>query len=304
MSGAPKRIPSQFAGGRPIEAVGLRRRPARDAYHFLLTISWPRLFLLVVGTYLGANALFALGYLLEGDVIENARRGDFWDAFFFSVQTMATIGYGKMAPRTLAANALVAAEALIGMLGLAVVTGLTFAKFSRPTARVLFSRVAVVGPYDGVPSLLLRMANERTNQIVEAQLRVTLVRNETTAEGETVRRTHDLRLRRAQSAMFALTWTAIHPITPDSPLHGATPASMAASESDLVVSLTGWDDSLAQTIHARHAYRSDQVLFGVRFQDVISRLPDGTRRIDYGRFHGVEPLDPAAPAAAAAREPV
>lgn len=277
-------------GGGEILAIGLRRRPGRDLYHSLLTASWPKLFLLVVLAYLAVNAAFALAYLALGDGIENARRGSFGDAFFFSVQTLATIGYGKMAPRTTAANVLVAAEALLGLLGLALVTGLTFAKFSRPTARVLFSRIAVVTPYDGVPSLLFRLANERASQIVDAHLEVTIVRTELTAEGERVRRMHDLPLRRNRSAFFALTWTAVHPIGASSPLRGATPESMARTGTDVVISLTGFDESLAQTVHARHVYRPSEVVFGARFRDVLSSLPDGTGSIDYRRFHEVEPL--------------
>ncbi len=277
-------------GGGEILAIGLRRRPGRDLYHSLLTASWPKLFVLVVLAYAAVNAAFALAYLALGDGIENARHGSFGDAFFFSVQTLATIGYGTMAPRTIAANVLVSAEALLGLLGLALVTGLTFAKFSRPTSRVLFSRIATVAPYDGVPSLLFRLANERATQIVDAHLEVTIVRSELTAEGEQVRRMHDLPLRRSRSAFFALTWTAVHRIDASSPLLGATPESMARTETDIVISLTGFDESLAQTVHARHVYRPSQVVFGVRFRDVLSDLPDGTRSIDYRRFHEVEPL--------------
>jgi inward rectifier potassium channel len=287
------RASSRYGTSRDIVAIGLRRHPGKDLYHTLLTASWAKLFALVAAAYVASNALFAGGYLLLGDAIENARPGEFWDAFFFSIQTMATIGYGKMAPRTLGANALVAAEALIGLLGLALVTGLVFAKFSRPTARVLFSRVAVVRRYDGVPSLMFRVANERANQIVEAQLRVTVARNETTAEGDSVRRVHDLRLRRGSSSLFALTWTAIHPITPESPLHGEDAASLRASETNVIASLTGLDESLSQTVHARHVYGPGDVVWDARFADVIGTLPDGTRAIDYRKFHDVVPLGPA-----------
>jgi inward rectifier potassium channel len=276
-------------GAREVVAIGLRRQPGKDLYHYLLTASWSKLFVLVLVGYVGSNAMFAAGYLLEGDVIENARPGSFLDAFFFSVQTMATIGYGKMAPRTTLANALVAAEALVGMLGLAVVTGLVFAKFSRPTARVLFSRVAVVTQYDGRPSLMFRMANERASQIVEAQLHVTLLRDETTAEGEAVRRAHDLVLRRSRSAVFALTWTAIHPIT----LHGEDAASLAAKRTDLVISLAGFDESLSQGVHARYAYGPGDVVWGSRFADVLGRLPDGRLAIDYRKFDDLVPQEPA-----------
>jgi inward rectifier potassium channel len=290
--------------GRELLAIGLQRRPGKDLYHYLLTAPWQRLFLLLVVAYVAANAFFAAGYLLIGDAIEEARPGSFADAFFFSVQTMATIGYGKMAPHGLAANVLVSVEALIGLMAVAVVTGLVFAKFSRPTARVLFSRVAVVAPYDGVPSLMFRMANERASQIVEAQLRVALVRTETTAEGETVRRVHDLHLRRSRSALFALTWTAIHPITAQSPLHGESEASMREREANLVASLTGYDESLAQTIHARHAYAPGEIVWNARFQDLFTPLPDGRPAIDYRRFHEVAPLrgEPDEPQARAGGE--
>ncbi len=287
------RTAARYGTTRDIVAIGLRRHPGKDLYHTLLTASWGRLFALVAAAYVASNAVFAAGYLLLGDAIENARAGDFWDAFFFSVQTMATIGYGKMAPRTTAANALVAAEALIGLLGLALVTGLVFAKFSRPTARVLFSRVAVVRTYDGVCSLMFRVANERASQIVEAQLRVTMARNETTAEGDSVRRVHDLPLRRSSSSLFALTWTAIHPITPGSPLYGEDAASLRASETNVIASLTGLDESLSQTVHARYTYGPGQVVWNARLADVLADLPDGSRAIDYRRFHDVVPLEPA-----------
>ncbi len=278
-------------GARSVLALGLRRNLRKDLYHFLLTTSWLRLFLLVMVGYVGSNALFALGYLALGNGIENARPGSFADAFFFSVQTMATIGYGRMAPVSLSANLLVAAEALIGLLSLALITGLIFAKFSRPTARVLFSRVAVVTPYDGIPSLMFRMANERANQIVEAQLNVMIVRNETTVEGDRVRRVHDLALRRDHSALFALTWTAIHPITRESPLHGQDAAALAADETEVVVSLTGFDETLSQTIHARHAYATSEVVWNVRFRDIMSKMPNGLFAIDYRKFHDVLALE-------------
>jgi len=240
--------------------------------------------------YLTGNCMFALGYLAGGDGIENARHGSFSDAFFFSVQTMATIGYGKFAPRTLFAHILVTLETFVGLLGVAMTTGLTFAKFSRPTARVLFSRVAVVRPWNGIPSLMFRMANQRSNQIVEAHLHVVLARDETTAEGESIRRFHDLELTRRQNAIFALSWTAMHAITERSPLYGASSTSLAAAGAEIVVSLVGTDETFSQTVHARYSYVPDEIVWDARFVDIISQLPDGRRRIDYTRFHDVVPL--------------
>lgn len=296
LDGASRPRVSRLPGsGREILSIGLRQSPLRDAYHSLLVAPWRVFFALVLVAYLGANLVFAAGYLALGDAIEEARPGSFADAFFFSVQTMATIGYGKMAPRGLGGNLLVTVEALFGLLGLALVTGLVFAKFSRPHAMVVFSRNAVVTSFDGVPSLLVRMANERGNQIAEAQAHLVLLRNERTPEGEVVRRIHDLRLRRSQSAFFAFTWLVVHPITPDSPLHGETEESLRAKDVDLVASMTGLDETLSQSVHARHAWTPGQILWGKRFVDVLVPTDDGRRAIDYRRFHDVEP-DGTAPA--------
>ena len=279
-------VPS-YDGSLPIVRAGAANGYLSDLYHFLLVSSWSRLLLLLGLVFVGSNCLFALAYLLAGDSIQGGRPGSFADAFFFSVQTMATIGYGHMVPRTLWANILVAIESLVSLLGLAVVTGLTFAKFSRPTARVLFSRVSVIAPWDGVPSLIFRMANQRGNQIAEARVHVVLARNETTAEGDVFRRLHDLQLIRNQTALFALTWTAIHPISDMSPLNHATRESLAESEAEIIVSLTGLDESFSETVHARHSYRAEDIVWGARFVDILSRLPDGRRQVDYTRFHDV-----------------
>jgi len=288
--GDPRRRVTRLPGsGREILSIGLRTAPLRDLYHSLLTATWSRFFGIVLVAYVGANLLFALAYLSIGDGIEQARRGSFADAFFFSVQTMATIGYGKMAPSGLAANLLVTFEALVGLLGLALVTGLVFAKFSRPTARVVFSRNAVITRFDGVPSLLVRMANERGNQIAEAQAHLVLLRTERTPEGEEVRRMIDLRLVRGQSAFFAFTWLIVHPITRESPLFGETPESLRAKDVDLVASMTGLDETLSQSVHARHAWTTDAILWGHRFADVLVNGADGRRAIDYRKFHDVEP---------------
>jgi inward rectifier potassium channel len=279
---------------------GKRGRPERvhngplgDLYHILLTASWPRLVLIVAAWYVAGNSFFALGYLLDPGGIDHARAGSFGDAFFFSIQTMATIGYGQMVPHSLFANVLVMIEALVGVLGFALMTGLIFAKFSRPSARVLFSRVAVITQRDGIPSLLFRMANARGNQIVEAQVHLVLARDEITPEGEPFRRLHDLELTRRQHALFTLTWTAVHPITAQSPLAGATPTSLAAADTEIIVSLIGLDETFAQTVHARYTYTARDILWGARFVDVLCRLPNGQRWIDYPRFHDVVRIDPA-----------
>lgn len=263
----------------------------RDPYHLLLTISWPGFVALIALGYFVANALFALAYLAGGEGIENARPGNFLDAFFFSVQTMASIGYGAMYPRTAYANALVAIEALVGLMGLAMGSGLAFARFSKPTARVLFSRVAVIAPNNGVPTLMFRAANERRNQILEAHLRVSLTRDEVTSEGQFMRRVYDLKLLRSQNPLFSLSWTAMHPIEEQSPLYGATAEMLAAAETTIIVTLSGIDETVAQTIYARHIYAAHELLWNMRFADILLVMPDGQRHVDYSRFHDVLPLE-------------
>jgi inward rectifier potassium channel len=195
-----------------------------------------------------------------------------------------------MTPRSGVAHLLVTLESMFSMLFLAVVTGLVFAKFSRPRARVVFSRVAVVAPRNGVPTLMFRVANERANHIVEAQLRVTVMSNEVTLEGERLRRMTDVPLLRDRSSAFILTWTAMHALNEQSPLEGASRELLEARQAEILVTFTGYDATLAQTIHARYSYIADEVLFHHRFTDIITVLPDGTRRIDFNRFHETEPL--------------
>jgi inward rectifier potassium channel len=268
--------------------LGARRPHVTDLYHFLLERPWRWLLVAILAVYLSVNAAFAGLYLLGGDCLENARPGSFTDAFFFSVQTMATIGYGKMVPRTSYANALVTLEALLGMMSTAMATGMMFAKFARPSARVLFSRVAVVCERDGVQCLMFRMANERGNQLIEASLRLVLTRNETTREAEPVRRFYDLELQRSQNPTFALSWTAIHPLTPASALYGRTPEALVTQSVSIIASLVGIDETSGQTVHARHTYVADDLRWGMRFRDILSTLPDGRRQVDYTLFHDTQ----------------
>jgi len=261
-----------------------------DVYHHLLTSSWPALLLQIAGTFAVSNAIFALGYLLDGG-IANARPGSFADVFFFSVETMATIGYGQMSPVSFVAHVLMSIEALTGLIGLALVTGMIFAKFSRPTARVRFSRVAVISKRDGVPSLMFRMANVRANQIVEAQIHVVLARQEFTVEGEEVRRFHDLSLSRHRNAIFGFSWTAIHPIDIDSPLFGATPESLMKARTSVIVSLTGIDETFSQTVYARYSYTTTDIVWGARLADISTHTPKGLFALDMSKFDHVIPAE-------------
>lgn len=266
--------------------------PLEDLYHYALTRTWLVVFGQLAAAFLLANVGFAVLYALEPGSIAEARPGSIEDAFFFSVQTMATIGYGAMHPETRWANMLVTAEAMIGVLGTAVVTGLTFARFARPTARVLFADKAVVGPRDGMQHLMFRMANWRHNHILDAKLKVLLLWAEKTREGESVRRMHELPLIGGETPLFAMTWTVMHRVDETSPFFGPDAlARLRASGAELFVSLQGIDDTFNTEVHARHHYTLDDIVVGARFENVLTVHADGTREIDYRYFHRVVPLE-------------
>ncbi len=275
--------------GTEVERIGVSRTPMTELYHYLLTSPWWVLFLLILVAYLVSNAAFATCYLIDGG-IDNARAGSFRDAYFFSVQTMATIGYGRMVPVSTFSNIVVTLEALFGLVTLALATGLMFAKFSRPRARVIFSRYAVIGMRDGVRSLMVRLANERSTGLVEATLRLVMLRDETTLEGESIRRFHTLHLTRGASAVFALSWTVVHPIDESSPLFGETPESMKKTDLQLAAALVGIEEATGQTVHVRHAWTRDLILFDHRFLDILTKKPEGGRIMHYENFHDVEPI--------------
>ena len=275
--------PTRSAEG--VLRVGSARLSRRDVYHLMLTMPWRWFFGVQAVAYVVFNAIFALFYLLVPGSVANAKPGSFADAFFFSVQTMATIGFGVMAPATLYANIMVTIEALLGFASFAVAAGLIFARFSQPTARVLFSQVAVVTPFNGVPTLMFRCANERRNQIFEAQVHVDFARQEMSAEGMELRRSYELNLARDRNPQFSLSWTVMHPIDAQSPLYGIDPDLLAGQEASIVVTLTGTDETLSQTVFARTAYRADEILWGRKFVDILSETEDGDTLVDYRRFH-------------------
>ncbi len=267
------------------------RRVAGDWYHALLEMTWTVLLTFIAVVYLAINALFALLYLALGGV-GHARPGVFSDAFYFSVQTMGTIGYGAMYPESAGANNLVVAESVVSLIVTALATGLIFARFARPSGRVAFSRYAVISPMEGVPTLMLRVGNERGNSIVEATAHMTISKTIRTAEGVTFYKLLDLKLTRERSPAVARSWTLLHVIDPASPLSGATPESLAKEEAELIVTLAGTDDTSYQPVHARHTYEYMDVLWGVRHADILSETPDGNVVLDLHRFHDVVPSEP------------
>jgi inward rectifier potassium channel len=280
-------------GSSGIVSLGQREARFSDAYHWLLNTSRLNFALVLIGLYLGVNLIFALAYLAVGDGIANARQGSFADAFFFSVQTMSTLGYGGMVPKSIAANLLVTVEAAIGMFGIAVAAGLLFARFTRPTAGVRFSTKMVVSNYDGVPMLMFRIANQRRDQINEARVHIVFMATETTTEGYVSRRLHDLELARAFTPVFGLTWTVRHAIDEKSPLYGLSPEEIAARDGEFSILFSGYHSGFFQDVHARKGYIASEICWGMKFVDIFLELPDGRRAIDFSRFDGVEPVEGA-----------
>jgi inward rectifier potassium channel len=274
-----------------VTVVGAPPTRLRDVYHLFLRVRWSGAIAAIVIFYLGLNAVFALAYLASGGVT-SARPGSFFDAFCFSVQTMGTIGYGAMYPASVGANAIMIVESVTSLVVTAVATGIIFAKFSRSSARVVFSHYAVIAPMDGVPTLTLRVGNERGNVILEATIRVTLTRTEKTLEGVVFYKLYDLRLVRERSPLMRRSWTVLHRIEPDSPLFGQTPESVVREEVELIVTLVGTDDTSLQPVHARNQYHENEILWGARHADILSENPDGTIVLDVRRFHEIVPTDP------------
>jgi inward rectifier potassium channel len=272
-----------------VKRVGQQRWHWSDAYHTILTLSWPRFFALIFGVYLVVNLIFASAYYIVPGTIINARPGSFVDAFFFSIETLATVGYGVMSPATVYGHMVASTEILLGMLVVAMLTGLLFARFSRPTARVLFSEVAVITTFDGNRTLMIRAGNERNNLILEASARITLVRKERTKEGETFYRVHDLKLIRDRNSAFAMSWTIMHIIDESSPLFGKNAGDLEIDEAMLHVAISGQDETLNDTVHARQTYEPENVVYDNHFADILFERESGKWSVDFTKFHDVKP---------------
>jgi inward rectifier potassium channel len=271
---------------------GLSFAHSLSPYHSLLTMSWWKFNTIVFVFYIFLNVLFGGAYYLCG---EDALQGTgsrstgtrFLDDFFFSIQTSTTIGYGRIAPVGLAANILVSLEAMTGLLGFALATSLLFARFSRPNAKVIFSHKAVIAPYRGITAFEFRIANARSNQLIQVEASVILSRIERGTKGK-IRRFHRLSLERDRVVFFPLNWTIVHPIDERSPLHGASQESFYDSEPEFLILLTGTDETFSQTVHARSSYKGKEVVWGARFSDMFQPPDEGIISVDLHRIHDIE----------------
>jgi inward rectifier potassium channel len=277
-----------------VRREGLSSWEALSAYHYFLNISWPVFLTWVSGAYVVLNAVFALAFIACGPAaltgFSNESMGErFTRSFFFSVHTLATIGYGNIVPVTMAANVLVAFESLVGLLGFAIIAGIMFARFARPRAEIVFSRYAVIAPYRDGKALMFRIVNKKRNEIVEMAAQVLLARRKRGGISVTDREFIQLKLERDRVVFFPLSWTIVHPIDESSPLRGCAAAQLHEMDAELLILLNGFDETFSQTVHTRSSYKVDEVVWGAKFTSMFNPLDeDGIISIDIRKLHEIE----------------
>ena len=265
-----------------------------SAYNYLLSLTWPKFLGVVALSYIGINAIFAVLYVSAGAHALTGFETEpeplrYATAFFFSVHTLATIGYGSIAPVNLAANIIVTIESLVGLLGFALVGGFVFARFAHPTAKILFSDNAIIAPYRGGTGLMFRVVNEKSNQLVELEAKVLLSRRKVggTADREFI----SLSLERERVAFFPLAWTVVHPIDEHSPLYGEKETTFRRCEAEVLVLLNGFDETFSQTVHTRSSYKGEEIIWGAKFRSMFNPPePDGTISVDIRRLSEYDPV--------------
>jgi inward rectifier potassium channel len=272
-------------GGREVIAEGQRLSFWADISHRCMTASWPAFIAGAVLVFIGFNAVFASLYALGDQPISSIPGGAYIDYLYFSIETLSTAGYGDMHPQTHYGHFVAAVELFTGIFSMSLMTGLIFARFSRPNARLLFADHPVISSHEGKPTLMVRFANERHNIIGNATARLWMLRNVVSTEGESLRRFYELPLMRNEHPALALSWTLYHVLDEQSPLHGLDADDLAASSVSLVVVVSGYDVVAAQTVHARKSYDHPDIRFGQRYADILDISEDGRLRIDYGKFH-------------------
>ena len=271
-------------GHREFIKLNARKYDWRDLYHLILTLTWPQFAGLILGIYLCTNLLFAGLYLLAGNCIAELQPGSFSDHFFFSVETLATVGYGHAYPATLYGHCVATLEILVGLFGLAVLTGLIFVRFSRPTARIMFSNVAVVAPFNGTPALMLRLANLRHHAMVEAEFRLLFMRSELTKEGEDIRRFYPLRLEFDRLISFPAALTIRHVIDETSPLHGLTAQDLKLTDSRMLASVVCVDPVIQAPVQTQTEYVHEQIEWNRLFAEIYMEDARGRYTVDYSKF--------------------
>jgi inward rectifier potassium channel len=285
-------------GAYEIAKRGATRYDFRDPFHVAVSAPWRLFLLLIVGLWIAINLAFATLYVAVPGSVANARPGSFSDAFFFSIETLATVGYGVMAPATLYGHAVSALEIFCGMGYTALATGLILVRFSRPRGKFLFAGKAVVSTLNGRPTLMVRIANGRLGPLTGARAALNILVEETTQEGLSFRRGYDLQLVRTTMPVFGLTWTLMHEIGPESPLYGMSAAELAEAETRLILSVIAYDPALAADVRGAHDYAASDILFGMRYADAVITDENGEVLADLNLLSDVEPEGAARPSAA------
>lgn len=260
-----------------------------DAYQYLKNISVGRLSFLLLCFYLFINSLFALLYLWCG--VENLHGIEpglhpFFNAFFFSVQTFTTVGYGVLAPHGMATNLVVTLESFMGWVGFAIITGVVFSRFAKPHVRILYSNNAIIAPHEGGKSLQFRLANKRNSVLLEMEARVMLMVQDTNFS----RHYYNLKLEQSSLYFFPLSWTIMHHIDEESPLYNVTPKELEEKRAEVLVLIKGYDEAYGQTVHSRFSYRFNEILWDVRFKEVYNSDTRGEIVLDLLKLHETEPV--------------
>jgi inward rectifier potassium channel len=276
-------------GDREVEARGLTGGFWTDLYYRSMTVSWPYFFASAALIFIVLNAVFAAVYFLGDHPIANVASDGYLDLMYFSIETLATVGYGDMHPQTNYGHIVATVEIFTGMSFLAVMTGLVFARFSRPKARFVFARYPVVARYEGQPTLMIRVANARFNMISDAAARLWLIQTKQTAEGVQLRRYYELALLRNENPVFALSWTIFHIIDESSPLYGLSSDDLAHTDAILVLTVAGIDDNSMQRLNARQTYAQQDIRWRHNYVDITTLWSGGRLLLDYTKFHDVVP---------------
>jgi inward rectifier potassium channel len=278
-------------GTYEFKKIGISRFDVRDPYHLAVTLSWPGFLFALLALYLAANLVFAALFWLVPGSVANARSNSFADAFFFSIETIGTVGYGDMHPLSLYGHAIASAEIVCGLAFTAILTGLTFVRFSRPRAKLVFAANPVIATHNAKPTLMLLVGNGRPGVLADATAKLNVLLSETATDGRLLRRAQELRVERAHIPLFPLSWTLMHVLDERSPLYGYDAERVLKAQARIFVTLEARDPTLATVVHDVRTYAPEDIRFGVRYRDPIAIGHDGTPALNLTTIGALEPDD-------------